>query len=101
MGRWAQAKRRGGSVTPLNFMIQAAVGPNNEALITYQRAISSTIFPVDSFLTQPGGIESTTIVQEGTREIRVTFQGVISGETDVEYGGSAQGLQPGQIIPLT
>lgn len=101
MGRWSQARRTGGGIPQLNFMVRARItdGPEGEATIDFAQPISFAMFPPEVLQSHGSGQQSTLYFPLAPTQLGVVFEGPITGDTSVTHTTTTPNfLSPQTII---
>lgn len=99
MGRWAQAKRRGGGPTAaaLIEIIGTTIESEFEVTLTYNGLVDNDDFAFDDFATVPNTAIPDTVQQGAPNQLVLIWPESIAGETGINYAGDT----PGVLTPQT
>lgn len=110
MGRWAQARRRGGSalspVVDLRHLVSATQTADDQITIRYDmpltagqhQGINAWAF---RYKVQPSGFEGVTITSDGNPQFILLLEDDAPGQTSLEWTGPVTGVLTPQTIPIT
>lgn len=101
MGRWSQRRLAGGGVTPLNEIITAHISAPTKIDLTYSAAISASSISGGNFVSNPSSEQDISILQLGTRSVRLTMSGNIEADTTIDWTGATPGVLTPQTVDYT
>jgi len=101
MGRWSHRKRMGGgpptTAVGVTRMIQAIIDDVDISLVAYSTPVVNTAFTPSDFASLPSAETGSTVDQSAGTELRITWSGIITGDTSVQYSGT----DPPALTPQT
>lgn len=106
MGRWAQRKRSGGGnlapITPdLPQMVSASITGANTARVFYSAPVNASEFGGGDHESISSHAITTNYIQNDDYSIDATFDDTITGDTSLEWHGTAPPLKTPDEIPYT
>jgi len=101
MGRWAQARRRGGGPPILNYITRAQPVAADRVRLHYRSIVSETDFTPTDFTSEPAGTPGDAIVQVGPTLLDLTLLGTVGADTELLYSGATPGVVTPQTVLYT
>lgn len=89
---------------PTNELIQivnAAIIPNEEALLTYSANVVADDFTAADFVSNPSGALGIGVTQAGPTELQIVFNQSIVADASVTYTDATPGVLTPQTILYT